>query len=262
LYIRREEPQRKRAYRRPARLRHTYVWLMFSYHFSQMPARLWSDVMVNIAELSAMAPNHVHSDDAGGPPRCIWPGHDPLYVDHHDREWGVPVHDGRALWEHLVLDGFQAGLSWLTVLRKRENFRKAFAGFNPERVAVFNDSDVARLLRDPGIIRSKVKINAAISNARAYCAMLDVGYDFSSWVWHFTEGASVQNAWKTQSDVPVVTSLATEISKALKDRGFKFVGPTMVYAWMQAVGLVNDHVVACFRHSEISRLAARRRPHP
>jgi DNA-3-methyladenine glycosylase I len=190
--------------------------------------------------------------------RCVWPGKDPLYIDHHDREWGVPVHDSRALWEHLVLDGFQAGLSWLTVLRKRDNFRKAFVGFDPARVARFDERNVDRLVRDPAIIRSKVKITPAISNARAYLAMRDAGDDFSTWVWRFTDGIPIQNAWKSQSDVPVATPLATEISKALKDKGFKFVGPTMVYAWMQAVGLVNDHVTSCFRHSEISRLSAKR----
>jgi DNA-3-methyladenine glycosylase I len=166
----------------------------------------------------------------------------------------VPVFDSRALWEHLVLDGFQAGLSWLTVLRKRDNFRAAFAGFDPEQVASFSESDVSRLLRDPGIIRSKVKINSAISNARAYLELREAGQDFSAWIWSFTGGMPIQNAWRTQEDVPPVTPLAVEISKALKAKGFKFVGPTMVYAWMQAVGLVNDHIIPCFRRAEIERL--------
>ncbi len=206
----------------------------------------------------AMAAHHKHLDSAeDGRCRCVWPGSDPLYIAHHDREWGVPVHDSRALWEHLVLDGFQAGLSWLTVLRKRENFRKAFAGFDPVRVARYGDKDVNRLLSDAGIIRSKVKINSAITNARAYLAMREAGEEFSDWAWGFTAGSPIVNAWKSQKDVPVVTPLATDISKALKDRGFKFVGPTMIYAWMQAVGLVNDHVVSCFRYAEISRLPAK-----
>jgi DNA-3-methyladenine glycosylase I len=187
--------------------------------------------------------------------RCAWPGHDSLYIDHHDREWGVPVHDGRALWEHLVLDGFQAGLSWLTVLRKRENFRVAFAHFDPERVARFGQRDLERLLKDPGIIRSRAKINAAINNARAFLKLRDAGHDFAAWVWSFTNGAPVQNAWKNQRDVPAATPLAIEIASALKEKGFKFVGPSMVYAWMQAVGVVNDHIVSCFRYSEVKLLA-------
>ena len=167
----------------------------------------------------------------------------------------MPVLDSRALWEHLVLDGFQAGLSWLTVLRERGNFRAAFAGFDPERIAAFNESDVGRLLRDPGIIRSKVKINSAINDARTYLELRESGHDFSAWIWSFVGGAPIQNAWERQEEVPPVTPLADEISKALKAKGFKFVGPIMVYAWMQAVGLVNDHIVPCFRHAEIGRLA-------
>jgi DNA-3-methyladenine glycosylase I len=188
--------------------------------------------------------------------RCAWPGHDPFYIDHHDREWGVPVYESRALWEHLILDGFQAGLSWLIVLRKRDNFRAAFEGFDPERVANFGERDVDRLLGDPGIIRSKAKINAAVNNARAYLELRDAGHDFSTWAWSFANGTPIQNEWQTQGDVPAVTPLAIEISKALKDKGFKFVGPTSVYAWMQAVGLVNDHIISCFRHREIKHLAS------
>jgi DNA-3-methyladenine glycosylase I len=188
--------------------------------------------------------------------RCDWVGHDPVYILHHDREWGLPVLDSRALWEHLALDGFQAGLSWLTVLRKRDAFRQAFKGFEPEEVARFGEKDVGRLLADPGIIRSKVKINAAINNARIYLAMKEPDGEFSQWVWNFTDGKPIQNHWRTQKEVPSVTPLATQISAALKGKGFKFVGPTMVYAWMQAVGLVNDHVVSCFRHEQLKL------PHP
>jgi DNA-3-methyladenine glycosylase I len=186
--------------------------------------------------------------------RCDWVGHDPVYILHHDREWGLPVRDSRALWEHLVLDGFQAGLSWLTVLRKRDAFRQAFKGFKPEEVARFGEKDVERLLADPGIIRSKVKINATISNARVYLAMKEAGGEFSQWVWNFTDGMPIQNHWTTQGEVPSVTPLAIEISAALKGKGFKFVGPTMVYAWMQAVGLVNDHLIPCFRHAQLKLL--------
>ncbi len=172
--------------------------------------------------------------------RCSWTGHDPLFVAHHDEEWGVPVHDPRALWEHLVLDGFQAGLSWLTVLRKRENFRRAFAGFHPESVARFGASDVSRLLADPGIIRSRVKIDAAIHNARALLDLRDASGDFAACTWKFVDGKPIQNNWQRQEDVPTTTPLAAELSAALKSKSFKFVGPTSVYAWMQAVGLVNE----------------------
>jgi DNA-3-methyladenine glycosylase I len=187
--------------------------------------------------------------------RCAWPGHASLYICHHDQEWGVPIYDSRALWEHLVLDGFQAGLSSLTVLRKRDNFRAAFAGFDPERIARFSEQDIDRLMLDPGIIRSRAKIHAAVNNARACLELRDAGHVFSTWIWSFTDGTPIQNAWETQGDVPTVTPLATEISTALKAKGFKFVGPTMVYAWMQAAGLVNDHIVSCFRHAEVKRLA-------
>jgi DNA-3-methyladenine glycosylase I len=180
-------------------------------------------------------------------------------VDYHDREWGVPVYDSRELWEHLILDGFQAGLSWITVLRKRENFRKAFGGFNPEKIVRYGARDVARLLGDPGIIRSKSKIDATIGNARAYLAMRDQGIDFSEWVWGFAQGRPLQGNRKTQGDIPTVTPLSQEMSKAMKARGLKFVGPTIVYAWMQAVGIVNDHIASCFRHPELKRPARRKK---
>jgi DNA-3-methyladenine glycosylase I len=187
--------------------------------------------------------------------RCAWPGADPLYCAYHDEEWGVPEYDSRALWEKLVLDGFQAGLSWITILRKREAFRAGFAGFDPEAVARFGEADVARLLADPGVVRSRAKIDMAINGARLYLDMRDKGQDFSAFVWDFVDGKPIQNARGTIADVPAETPLSQTVSKALKAKGFKFVGPVIVYAWMQAVGLVNDHVTTCFRHAEVKTLA-------
>jgi DNA-3-methyladenine glycosylase I len=186
--------------------------------------------------------------------RCSWAGSDPLYRAYHDAEWGVPEYDSRALWEKLVLDGFQAGLSWITILRKREAFRIAFKGFDPQAVARFGEADVARLLGDAGIVRSRAKIEATILSARTYLAMSEAGQDFSTFVWGFADGAPIQNAWRDKSETPTETPLARDVSKALKSRGFKFVGPVIVYAWMQAVGVVNDHVTSCFRHAEVQRL--------
>jgi DNA-3-methyladenine glycosylase I len=178
------------------------------------------------------------------PQRCAWAEHDPLLRAYHDEEWGVPERDSRALWEKLVLDGFQAGLSWITVLRKREAFRRAFRGFDPEVVARFGKVDVARLLADPGIIRSRAKIEAAIASARAYLAMAAAGEDFSTFVWNMAGGKPIRSKGGA---IPAKTPLSEEISAALKKRGFKFVGPVIVYAWMQATGIVNDHVAGCFR---------------
>jgi DNA-3-methyladenine glycosylase I len=166
-----------------------------------------------------------------------------LLCAYHDEEWGVPEFDSRALWEKLMLDGFQAGLSWLTVLRKREAFRRAFKGFKPEVVARFTEKDVTRLLADPGIIRSQAKIVATIAGAKAYLSMAKAGENFSSFMWAFVDGKPIQNS----GPVPAKTALSEEISKALRQRGFKFVGPVIVYAWMQACGLVNDHSGDCFR---------------
>ncbi len=176
--------------------------------------------------------------------RCRWAESDPLMQVYHDTEWGVPERDGRALWEKLVLDGFQAGLAWITILRKRETMRAAFAGFDPAAVARFGEADVARLLADPGIIRSRAKIDAAIASARLYCAMADRGEDFAAYCWGFTDGAVVRGDGVT---LPAKTPLSETVSKDLKARGFKFVGPTIVYAWMQAVGIVDDHAATCFR---------------
>jgi len=179
--------------------------------------------------------------------RCAWADNDPLMRAYHDQEWGVPEHDSRALWEKLMLDGFQAGLSWITILRKRDAFRQAFQGFDPAIVARFGEEDIARLLADPGIVRSRAKIAATIGNARAYLAMAEAGEDFSTFIWAMAGGTTIQNTRQNMSEVPAKTPLSAEISAALKQRGFKFVGPVIVYAWMQATGIVNDHVVGCFR---------------
>jgi DNA-3-methyladenine glycosylase I len=176
--------------------------------------------------------------------RCVWAESDPLLRAYHDREWGVPEHDSRALWELLMLEGFQAGLAWITVLRKREAFREAFRGFDPKVVAGFGKPDVTRLLGNPGIIRSRAKIEAAIEGAKIYEEMRRSGEDFSSFVWKLVGGKPIQN--KT-GHVPARTALSEEVSAALKKRGFKFVGPVIVYAWMQASGMVNDHDLRCFR---------------
>ena len=178
------------------------------------------------------------------PHRCAWAGSDPLMQAYHDEEWGVPERDPRALWEKLVLDGFQAGLAWITVLRKREAFRAAFAGFDPAVVARYGEADVARLLADPGIIRSRAKIEATIAGARIYCDMAERGEDFAAFCWSFTDGQVLRGDGVT---LPAKTALSETASKELQRRGFKFVGPTIVYAWMQAVGIVNDHAAHCFR---------------
>jgi DNA-3-methyladenine glycosylase I len=178
--------------------------------------------------------------------RCTWADSDDLMRAYHDEEWGVPEYDSRALWEKLMLDGFQAGLSWAIILRKREAFRKAFKNFDPVAVAHFNEADVARLLEDAGIVRSRAKIEATIGGARAYLAMQEAGEDFSTFIWKMAGGKPIQS----RGDIPTQTPLSEEVSKALKKRGFKFVGPVIVYAWMQAVGIVNDHAVNCFRKPE------------
>jgi DNA-3-methyladenine glycosylase I len=181
--------------------------------------------------------------------RCPWAEGDPVLRAYHDEEWGVPEHDGRKLWEMLMLEGFQAGLSWTIILRKRDSFRRAFRDFDPERVARFGAADVERLLADPGIVRSRAKIEATIAGARIFTAMKAAGDDFSTFVWEIAGGRPIQNTGK----VPASTPLSEEISKLLKKRGFKFVGPVIVYAWMQAVGITNDHVPDCFRRREVQR---------
>jgi DNA-3-methyladenine glycosylase I len=188
--------------------------------------------------------------------RCAWANPaDPLYVAYHDEEWGVPERDSRALWEKLVLDGFQAGLAWITILKKREAFRRAFAGFDPDIVARFGEVDRARLMGDPGIVRSGAKIDAAIRGARIYLEMREAGEDFSGWLWGLAGGAPVRNRWRATGEVPASSPVAADMAKALKAKGFGFCGPVIVYAFMQAVGMVNDHVEGCFRHAEIAGLA-------
>jgi len=188
--------------------------------------------------------------------RCGWAKPtEPLYVAYHDEEWGVPELDSRALWEKLVLDGFQAGLSWITILKKREAFRRAFAGFEPQIVAGFGEADRARLMADAAIVRSGAKIDAAIGGARLFLEMREQGEDFAHVLWSFCGGRPIQNQWKSTAEVPAQTAEAMEMSRALKARGFKFCGPVIVYAFMQAVGMVNDHVTACPRHGEVAGMA-------
>ncbi len=187
-------------------------------------------------------------------PRCAWCGTDPLYVAYHDEEWGVPEYDARALWEKLVLDGMQAGLAWITILRKREGIRDAFDGFDPEKIALYGEADIERLLGDARIIRSRAKINAAIKGARIWLEMRDNGEDFTEWLWSFVGGAPIQNHW-TDGARPVATPESEAMAKALKKRGFTFCGPVIVYAFMQAVGMVNDHGVECFRHGPVRAMA-------
>jgi len=189
--------------------------------------------------------------------RCGWCGTDPLYVAYHDTEWGVPERDARALWEKLVLDGFQAGLAWITILRKRETMRAAFDGFDPDIVAGYGEAEIERLLNDPGIIRSRAKIQAAIDGARIWVAMRDNGEDFSAWLWSFVDDEVVHTRFNEFRQAPTQTDASVAMSKALKARGFKFVGPVIVYAFMQAVGMVNDHQTRCFRHDQVRAMGGR-----
>jgi DNA-3-methyladenine glycosylase I len=181
--------------------------------------------------------------------RCSWVSDDPLYMAYHDEEWGVPEHDGRALFEKLMLDGFQAGLSWITILRKRDAFRRAFAGFEPDKMARFGARDVTRLLGDAGIVRHRGKIEGAIQNAKAYLAMKE---PFGPFVWSFVGGKPRDNRVRAGGQIQATSDESVALSKALRKLGFTFVGPTIVYAWMQACGLVNDHLVGCFRHDEVA----------
>jgi len=183
--------------------------------------------------------------------RCPWSQSDPLYVAYHDREWGVPVHNDRTLFEFLILEGMQAGLSWLTILRKRENFRKAFDHFDPRRIARYDSAKVRSLLRDKGIIRNKLKIRAAIENAKAFLAVQKEFGSFDKYIWRFVNGRPKINRWKSLSNVPPKTRISDVLSEDLKERGFRFVGSTICYAHMQATGMVNDHLVSCFRHREL-----------
>jgi DNA-3-methyladenine glycosylase I len=187
------------------------------------------------------------------PTVCTWAESHPLLRTYHDDEWGVPERDSRALWEKLILDGFQAGLSWLTILKKRDAFREAFNEFDPEVIARFGKTDINRLLKNEGIIRSRLKIQATVGNAQAYLAMRDRGEEFSRVLWALAGDKPVVNRWTTMTQVPARSTTSERISKELKARGFRFVGPVIVYAWMQAVGMVNDHLVACMRHSAVRR---------
>ncbi|HLY39393.1 MAG TPA: DNA-3-methyladenine glycosylase I [Candidatus Binatia bacterium] len=186
--------------------------------------------------------------------RCGWCGTDPLYVHYHDAEWGVPVHDDRTLFEFLVLEGAQAGLSWITILRKRDAYREAFAGFEPARVARFDRRKIAQLIRNPGIVRNRMKIESAVGNARAVVRVQEEFGSFGAYQWRFVDGRPRQNRRRRLHDIPASTDQSDAFSKDLRQRGFRFVGSTIVYAHMQAVGMVNDHVVGCFRHREVARL--------
>ncbi len=186
--------------------------------------------------------------------RCPWPREDPLYVAYHDEEWGVPEFDDRALYEKLILDGFQAGLSWITILRKRENFRRAFDGFDPEKIARYGDKKIAQLMADPGIVRNRAKIAGAVASARAYLEVMDKGPGFCALLWEFVDGRPRQNRFRSVAQVPAETKQSKRMSAELVRRGFKFVGPTIVYAFMQATGMVNDHLIRCHRHAECAKL--------
>src|SRR5690606_23386684 len=192
------------------------------------------------------------------PTRCSWPGEDPLMIRYHDEEWGVPLHDDRQLFEFLVLEGQQAGLSWRTVLHKREAYRQALDGFDYEKIARYNDKKLAALLQNPGIIRNRQKIAATVQNAEAFSKVQEQHGSFDTYIWNFVEGKPIQNAWRSTKEIPAVTPLAETISKDLKKRGFSFVGPTIVYAHMQATGMVNDHCCDCFRHGELGAVTAER----
>jgi DNA-3-methyladenine glycosylase I len=190
--------------------------------------------------------------------RCSWCGDDPLYVAYHDEEWGVPVFDDRTLFEFLILEGAQAGLSWSTILKKREGYRAAFDRFDPQVVARYDERKTAELLADAGIVRNRLKVASAVSNAQAFLAVQEEHGSFSDYIWAFVDGTPIQNQWRTLADIPATTPLAETISKDLKRRGFRFVGPTIVYAHMQATGMVNDHVVGCFRHPEIVAMSRKK----
>jgi DNA-3-methyladenine glycosylase I len=195
----------------------------------------------------------IHVDD--GLIRCTWPGQDPLYVAYHDQEWGVPEYDDRALYEKLMLDGFQAGLSWITILRKRENFRRAFDGFEPAKIARYTPNKIERLMQDAGIVRNRQKIEGAVLSARAWLDIMEKGPGFSRLLWDYLDGRPQINKMSSTKQVPAETELSRTISKDLAKRGFKFCGPTIVYAFMQAVGMVNDHLVTCHRHAACAALA-------
>lgn len=185
--------------------------------------------------------------------RCSWCTSDPLYIHYHDYEWGVPVHEERLLFEFLSLEGAQAGLSWITILKKRENYKKAFDNFECETIAKYDDSDVERLLSNPGIVRNKLKVKSVVTNAQMVLKIKEEFGSFDKYLWDFVDGKTIQNEFYSEKDIPVATPVSTALSKDLKKRGFKFVGPIICYAFMQAIGMVNDHVVGCFRHNQLKR---------
>ena len=189
-------------------------------------------------------------------PRCAWGTSDPLYLAYHDAEWGVPLHDDRRLFELLNLEGAQAGLAWITILRKREGYRRAFEGWDPARIAGYGPDDEARLLADPGIVRNRAKVASVIGNARAYLSLTDTPGAFDAYLWSFVAGRPIVNEWRALGEIPAETDVSRALSRDLRSRGFSFVGPTIVYAFMQSAGLVNNHLVSCFRHAEIAGVAA------
>ena len=186
--------------------------------------------------------------------RCIWPGNDPLYIKYHDEEWGVPLHDEQKFLEFIILEGAQAGLSWITVLRKRENYKKAFMDYDPHAIAAFGDEEIARLLLNDGLIRNKLKMNSAVKNAKAFIKIQEEFGSFDAYFWRFTDGRPIINHFTADSSMPAETPLSQLISKDMKKRGFTFMGPTICYAFLQTVGMVNDHITACFRHKEITEM--------
>ena len=188
--------------------------------------------------------------------RCSWCGNDPLYVAYHDEEWGVPVYDDQTLFEFLILEGAQAGLSWSTILNKREGYRRAFDRFDVEKVARYDGVKISALLNDPGIVRNQLKVGSAVTNAQAFLKIQNEWGDFSDYIWSFVDGRPIQNSWRSLSEIPARTPIAETLSKDLKKRGFRFVGPTIVYAHMQATGMVNDHLMDCFRYPEIVAMSA------
>ncbi|MGL5164946.1 MAG: DNA-3-methyladenine glycosylase I [Afipia sp.] len=198
-----------------------------------------------------MTSARLHDD---GLRRCPWPGEDPLYMAYHDTEWGVPEYDDRALFEKLILDGFQAGLSWITILRKRDNFRKAFDDFEPAKIVRYSDKKIAALMNDAGIVRNRAKIEGTVNSAKAYLKIMEEGPGFSAFLWDFVDGKPKVNQFKTTASVPAATPVSTKMSKELIARGFKFVGPTIVYAFMQATGMVNDHLVTCHCHEKCGKM--------
>lgn len=184
--------------------------------------------------------------------RCPWPGNDPLYIDYHDHEWAVPIYDDQKLFEFLILEGAQAGLSWITILKRRVHYREAFADFDAQQVARFNKRKIESLLKNQGIIRNRLKVESAVQNAKAFLAVQEEFGSFSNYQWRFVDQKPLQNAWKSLRSIPAKTAISESLSKDLRKRGFRFVGPTIMYAHMQAVGMVNDHLVDCFRHKQVS----------